>query len=281
MQTQPPTDLAPALTEPAEAPATRLTLETVEGCMALQKLGEMFAHSTVVPKDYRDNVSNCILALDIASRMQMSPMMVFQNMYVISGKPSWSSSFIIAAFNHFAADKFGPMVFEFFGQEGTPQRGCRAYAVSRATREKVYGPAVTIGMAMAERWGQKWRTMPELMLRYRAAAFFVRTTCPEILFGLYTQEEQEDIIHVEAPPAPPPPPLPPPPHKEPPRMTMEDAFIALGITPDMLAARLGHDIASCTPEETGELRKIYADIRKNPDCISTYFPSAVAEEAVF
>ena len=62
---------------------------------------------------------------------------------------------------------------------------------------------------------------------------------------------------------------------------MEDAFISLGVTTDMLAARLGHDIASCTPEETGELRKIYADIRKNPDCISTYFPSAETKEAVF
>src|SRR5690606_28728464 len=52
-------------------------------------------------------------------------------------------------------------------------------------------------MAHAEGWvsknGSKWKTMPELMIRYRAAAFFGRLYAPEITMGMHTQEEVMDI----------------------------------------------------------------------------------------
>ena len=41
--------------------------------------------------------------------------------------------------------------------------------------------------------GSKWKTMPEQMLKYRAAAFFARTECPEVLMGFQTAEETEDV----------------------------------------------------------------------------------------
>jgi len=54
-------------------------------------------------------------------------------------------------------------------------------------------------MARKEGWvsksGSKWVTMPQLMLRYRAAAFFIRTTAPELTMGLHTDDE---IIDIEA-----------------------------------------------------------------------------------
>ena len=52
-------------------------------------------------------------------------------------------------------------------------------------------------MAKKEGWfnksGSKWQTMPEQMLRYRAAAFWQRVYCPEISMGFMTTEEAEDI----------------------------------------------------------------------------------------
>ena len=52
-------------------------------------------------------------------------------------------------------------------------------------------------MAVKEQWyskaGSKWQTMPELMLEYRAAAFFVRTKAPEIAMGMQTTEELKDM----------------------------------------------------------------------------------------
>jgi diguanylate cyclase (GGDEF)-like protein len=59
---------------------------------------------------------------------------------------------------------------------------------------------VTIGMAKAEGWynktGSKWKTMPELMMRYRAATFLIRSVAPEIALGFQTTEEVRDIIDV-------------------------------------------------------------------------------------
>ena len=56
---------------------------------------------------------------------------------------------------------------------------------------------VSIDMAKAEGWygkqGSKWKTMPEVMLRYRAASFFSRTYCPDLTGGFHSQEEAMDI----------------------------------------------------------------------------------------
>jgi hypothetical protein len=56
-------------------------------------------------------------------------------------------------------------------------------------------------MAKAEGWltktGSKWITMPELMLKYRAAAFFGRLYAPEVLMGMQTTEEIVDITPLQ------------------------------------------------------------------------------------
>ena len=58
-------------------------------------------------------------------------------------------------------------------------------------------------MAKAEGWlsknGSKWKTMPQLMLRYRAASFFSSLNCPELTMGLYTKEEMQDNDFKEYP----------------------------------------------------------------------------------
>lgn len=60
---------------------------------------------------------------------------------------------------------------------------------------------VTMEMAVAEGWfgknGSKWKSMPDLMMRYRSAAFFGRIYAPELLMGLPAAEEVHDIIDVK------------------------------------------------------------------------------------
>jgi hypothetical protein len=52
-------------------------------------------------------------------------------------------------------------------------------------------------MAKKEGWatkaGSKWQTMPELMIRYRAAAFWGRLYASDLLLGMQSQEEVVDI----------------------------------------------------------------------------------------
>lgn len=162
-----------------------------------QRVAKMLASSTLIPKEYQGNIQNTMIALEMANRIGASPLMVMQNLYIVHGKPSWSSSFIIAALN--SSKKFSPVRFEMDG-EGD-EYGCFAWAYDATNNEKLLGPKITMKMAKAEGWvdknGSKWKTMPELMLRYRAAAFFGRLYAPEIMMGMQTMEE---VVDVEARP---------------------------------------------------------------------------------
>lgn len=171
--------------------------QTVQQFETMQRMAKMYTTSTIVPDIYKGNVGNCVIALDMAMRMKANPLMVMQNLYVVHGNPSFSSKFLIATIN--ASGRFSPLRYEFKGTEGTDDYGCRcvAYeAYDKEHKEPLYGDWVTLGMATKEGWatkpGSKWRTMPNQMLRYRAAAFWQRVYCPEISMGLMTKEEIED-----------------------------------------------------------------------------------------
>ena len=56
-------------------------------------------------------VANCMIAIEIATRIGASPLMVMQNMTPIYGKPSWSSKFLIATVN--TCGRFEPLQFRF------------------------------------------------------------------------------------------------------------------------------------------------------------------------
>ena len=225
-----------------------MSLTTGAGFDQLQRVAKALCASTLVPVQYRAFVErkeygqvvghdpnpaglpNCIVALNMAQRMNADPLLVMQNLHIIEGRPSWSSPFIIAAINH--CGRFSPLRFEL-GEPGEPQeitydstewvkpagggkkqrrditkkatiqhRTCRAWVIEKETGDRLDGPTVSIQMAIDEGWltknGSKWLTMPEVMLRYRAASLFGRLYAPELLMGLQSQEEAEDIAASQA-----------------------------------------------------------------------------------
>jgi hypothetical protein len=161
-----------------------------------QRVAKMMTTSSLVPKEYQNNIPNIMIALEMANRIGASPLMVMQNLNIIQGRPSWSSQFIISALN--SCKRFSPLRFKMDG-EGD-EYGCTAWAKDQSG-EILEGPKVTWKMATAEGWttkgGSKWKTMPELMFRYRAAAFFGRLYAPDVLMGMATADEAEDIYEAE------------------------------------------------------------------------------------
>lgn len=159
----------------------------------VQRQAKALSLSTMIPKDYQNNIPNTLVALEMAQRLGASPLMVMQNLHIIHGRPSWSSTFIIAALN--SCGRFTALRFEMETDK------CRAVSTEHATGHDLYGPWVTMEMAKAEGWlsktGSKWKTMPELMLRYRAAAFFGRLYAPEIMMGMHTEFEVQDMQPVK------------------------------------------------------------------------------------
>lgn len=158
-----------------------------------QRVSKMLGMSSLVPKDYQNNIPNIMIALEMANRIGASPLMVMQNLNIIQGRPSWSSQFIISALN--SCKRFTPLRFKMEG-EGD-EYGCTAWAKDHSG-EVLEGPKVTWKMAKDEGWstkgGSKWKTMPELMFRYRAAAFFGRLYAPDVLMGMGSADEADDIV---------------------------------------------------------------------------------------
>jgi hypothetical protein len=172
-----------------KAPSTAET----QAFALLQRQATMLASSTLVPKDFQGNVANCCIGLEIANRLRASAFMVIQNIDIIHGRPSFRATFLIAMVN--ASGRFTPLQFRMEGDKAN--RSCVAHCKDATTGEVIEGPEVSMAMAKAEGWstknGSKWLTMPELMLRYRAAAFFARLYAPDITLGMQTAEELRDV----------------------------------------------------------------------------------------
>lgn len=187
------------MTENAIAVKTDSTLSvfsTEENFKNAMIMAEQLSKSDMIPATYKGKPENCVIALELSNRLKLSPFLVMQNMYIVQGKPAWSSSFIISCIN--GSGRFsGPLKFEMDANKTK----CRAYATEKVSGEKLVGPLITMEMAQAEGWlgknGSKWKTMPELMLRYRAAAFFGRLYCPEIINGMMTDDEAQDIRPIQ------------------------------------------------------------------------------------
>lgn len=158
----------------------------------MARSAQMLSKTSLVPQAYQGKPEDCFLALEIASRMNVSPMVVMQNMYVVKGKPSWAGQACIMLINN--CGKFRDVRHVYTGTKGTDSRGCYVEAVRISNGETVTGTEVTMQMAKAEGWlsNPKWKNMPELMLAYRAGAFFARVHCPEAMMGVQTTEEVYD-----------------------------------------------------------------------------------------
>lgn len=167
--------------------------QTKDSFELLQRMAKMLAASDLVPQQFKGNIANCVIGLEMAHRMNASPLAVMQNLYIVHGKPSWSAQFITAAIN--STGRFSPLRFDVQGSGD--QKSVIAWALEKTTGERLEGPPVSIAMAKAEGWfeknGSKWKTMPDLMLRYRAATFFGRLYAPEVLMGMKTADELDDM----------------------------------------------------------------------------------------
>lgn len=193
-------DAAPAAVPEVPVPAApanrQLTYaEKVQGLTANERIWTLAKSKAVamanlpdgmLPQSYAGNVGACAIACDMAQRMNVSELFVMQNLYVVYGQPTWSGKSCKALIDN-SGEFVGRTRYRMEGEEGTPSWGCRLIGVDKLTGEKVIGPKVTVQMAHDLGWwdkkGSYWPRMTEMMLKYRAAAYFARAECPEVLMG--------------------------------------------------------------------------------------------------
>lgn len=201
----------------------------------LQRVAKMFASSELVPDMYKITdknppekaMGNCIVAINIAQRMNADILMVMQNMVPIYGKPTWSSSFLIARVN--SMGRFEPLQFRFenLGKVGKvkytdyawdPQSRkkmpvtkefdgtkidnwqCIAWTKKKGSSDVLESTPIDVVMAIKEGWytknGSKWVTMTKQMLQYRSASFWTKVYAPEATMGMPTTDEMHDTIDI-------------------------------------------------------------------------------------
>ena len=179
------------------------------------KFAGIMAKSDIIPVHYRDKPENVFIAVQTAYRMNLDPMLVMQNTFTISGKLGMNSTFAISLANSSGLFIGGirykvktldeNIEGEVAFYEGNVKKQKKVYflniQVTAYTNLKSNGEEIsyTIGMkeAIAEGWttkaGNKYQSLPELMLRYRAATLLIRTHAPEVMNGMHVVEEIEDF----------------------------------------------------------------------------------------
>lgn len=161
-----------------------------------QRVARMLVQSSMAPDHFRgeENLGNAVVAVDIAFRLKVSPLLVMAQIYMVYGKPGFSSQFVVATIN--SSGKFSRLKFKIEGKDD--ERGCIAYAKELESGEILESTRVDVAMAKRQGWwgkkDSKWPQMTDQMLAYRAASFWGRLYAPELLMGLQTIEELEDTL---------------------------------------------------------------------------------------
>ena len=181
-----------AIVEQATQLTTNSVWENKDSFNQLLRVANMLSQTSIIPQSYQGKPQDCFVAIEMANRMGVSPMVVMQNMYVVKGKPSWAGQACTMLIN--SCGKFKDVKHIYTGEKGKPNRGCYVTATRISDGSQVDGVEGTMQMAQSEGWtsNSKWRNMPELMLAYRASAFFARVYCPEAMMGVQTAEEVYD-----------------------------------------------------------------------------------------
>jgi hypothetical protein len=172
-----------------------------------QRQAKMFAMSPLVPEHLRKGspeqaIANCWIALTLAEAMGEVPLIVMQNIHVVNGKAGFASQYMIARAN--SSGIFKGRIDWRIDRGDENNLAVTAYAVIKETNQEV-SVTCDMKMAKAEQWTKnaKYTTMPEVMLRYRSAAFLVRFYAPDVMLGYQTVEEVEDVVAAATPSAPP------------------------------------------------------------------------------
>ena len=206
-----PANDKPVLTTPQPASRGYVSpLEKIATYAELWQAGEMFAGSQLVPESFRGKPGDCAIALDLALRLDLNPLSLFPQLYVIHGRPSLSAQYMIALVNR--SGRFTPITWQEgddgvveYTAYGKTRKIPNYYAVasfkSVITGETYASTRVDVRLAHANGWltkdGSKWQTMPAQMCRYRSASWLIKSYAPELAMGLSFADESEDIDTVE------------------------------------------------------------------------------------
>jgi hypothetical protein len=156
----------------------------------LERFAAMAAKSSMVPKDYINRPENIMVAIQMGSELGLAPLQSLQNISVINGRPAiWGDAMI-------GLCRASPACEDII--ESIAGDGDAMIATCVAKRRGSTPITSRFGVADAKRaglWnkGGTWQQYPNRMLQMRARGFALRDAFPDLLRGLISAEEADDI----------------------------------------------------------------------------------------
>lgn len=161
------------------------------------EFSKMLSVSSMVPKAYQGKPEDILVACQWGAEIGLAPMQALQNIAVINGRPSVYGD---AAMALVQASPVCDDIEEFIEGEGTdnPVAVCVAH---RKGRKPVTARFSVKDAQRAGLWGKQgpWTQYPKRMLQMRARGFALRDAFPDVLKGLITAEEAQDIPNTDRP----------------------------------------------------------------------------------
>jgi hypothetical protein len=156
----------------------------------LMEFAKMAARSSMVPRDYIGKPENILIAIQMGSEIGLSPMQSLQNISVINGRPTLWGDAMLGLCRQSPVCKDVVERFEGEGKELT--------AICVAKRVGSEPIEVRFSMDDADRAGLAskpgtWQQYPKRMLQMRARGFALRDAFPDVLRGMISTEEAQDI----------------------------------------------------------------------------------------
>jgi len=151
------------------------------------KMAEMLAKSNMVPKNYKNQPGDTLVAMMMGSELGLNPIQSLQNIAVINGRPCiWGDALLALVQNH---PSFGSIVETF--DNATMTATCTVTRKGSQPHTQTYSKEDAITARLWEKQGT-WQQYPKRMLAMRARGFALRNQFADALLGLITAEEAED-----------------------------------------------------------------------------------------
>lgn len=156
--------------------------ESKDGFEAAQRMGKLLTMSNIISGDWRNNIANAVVAIDLSNKTGIPAMTIANHIYVVKGHVGFSAEFYRAIIH--GSGRFIDLISY---QMNSEESACRVYMTDTKGEIK-YGSWYTVDMAKAEglysKNGSKWLIMPEVMLKARAATLFAKDYVSDIYLGL-------------------------------------------------------------------------------------------------
>jgi hypothetical protein len=156
----------------------------------LVEFAKMAARSSLVPRDYLGKPENILLAIQMGSEIGLAPMQSLQNIAVISGRPAVFGDAMLGLCRQSPTCKDVIERFEGEGKELTAV--CIAKRVGAEPIERRFSIDDAERANLLGKPGP-WQQYPKRMLQMRARGFALRDAFPDVLRGMISTEEAQDI----------------------------------------------------------------------------------------